>query len=121
MKLIGEWKEGKLTEGRWIYPNGLYWEGKFENNKPKGQGTWYFNNGNKLTGSFEQKPKVKGDDDPPSDDEEQLDADGNPIVDNFRPPQALNGRTIYYADLKLRCKHRDWTKSMSSTCDIYYK
>ena len=79
MKLIGEWKEGKLTEGRWIYPNGLYWEGKFENNKPKGLGTWYFNNGNKLTGSFEQKPKVKGEDDPPSDDEEQLDADGNPI------------------------------------------
>ena len=44
-----------------------------------------------------------------------------PLIDNFSPPQALNGRTIYYADLKLRCKHRDWTKSMSSTCDIYYK
>ena len=43
------------------------------------------------------------------------------LVNNFRHVQALNDRTIYYADLKLRCKHRDWTKSMSSTCDIYYK
>ena len=43
------------------------------------------------------------------------------LVNNFRHVQALNDRTIYYADLKLRCKHRDWTQSMSSTCDIYYK
>ena len=59
MKMIGQWKDAKLTEGRWIYPNGLYWLGKFENNKPCGQGTWYFKNGNQLEGTFEQKPKEK--------------------------------------------------------------
>ena len=44
-----------------------------------------------------------------------------PLIDNFRPPQPLNGRTIFYADLKLRCKHRDWTQSRVSSCNIYYK
>ena len=78
MKMIGEWKEGNLTSGRWIYPNGIYWEGSFENNKPKGEGVWFFKNGNQLKGTFEQNPKVKGDDDEGGDDEE-LDADGNPI------------------------------------------
>ena len=54
MKMTGTWAEGKLTIGKWIYPNGLYFEGGFENNKPKGEGTWYFKNGNTLVGTFEQ-------------------------------------------------------------------
>ena len=52
MKMIGEWSQGKLTKGRWIYPNGVYWEGNFENNKPCGEGIWYFKNGNQLNGTF---------------------------------------------------------------------
>jgi hypothetical protein len=35
----------------------MYYEGEFENNKPKGQGKWLFKNGNALDGYYEQKPK----------------------------------------------------------------
>jgi len=77
MKMCGDWKNGQLTKGQWIYPNGVYFEGHFENNKPKGDGIWYFKNGNTLQGTFEQKTKQKGDDEPPS--EEEVDGDGNPI------------------------------------------
>merc|ERR1712165_121839 len=42
-----------------------------------------------------------------------------PLVLNFRPVEPLNGRTVYYADLKLRCDYRDWTKCHN--CQIYYK
>jgi hypothetical protein len=52
--------------GKWIYPNGMYFEGKFENNKPKGEGRWVFKNGNVLQGDYEQKPKVV------EDEEEEL-------------------------------------------------
>jgi len=34
MKMQGDWKEGEIKVGRWIYPNGLYFEGEFANNKP---------------------------------------------------------------------------------------
>ena len=74
MKMIGDWEKGQLKNGRWTYPNGVYWQGAFENNKPKGEGTWFFKNGNSLAGTFEQKPKVKDDEDEP-----QLDEEGNPI------------------------------------------
>ena len=46
---------------------------------------------------------------------------GNPIalIDTFRPVQPLNGRTVYYADLKLRPHHDDWESA--PYCGIYYK
>ena len=53
MKMSGDWENGALTSGKWVYPNGLYFEGDFENNKPKGAGVWYFKNGNTLHGTFE--------------------------------------------------------------------
>ena len=76
MKMCGEWTSGQLQKGQWIYPNGVYFDGNFENNKPKGKGTWFFKNGNTLEGTFEQKPKVKADDDPES--EPEVDENGEP-------------------------------------------
>ena len=77
MKMCGDWDKGNLQTGQWIYPNGVYFEGKFSNNKPQGEGMWYFRNGNSLKGTFEQKPKVKNEDDPPS--EEEMNELGEPI------------------------------------------
>ena len=57
MKLFGQWKQEKIISGRWIYPNGVYYEGTFENNKPSGKGKWVFKNGNVLDGNYEQKKK----------------------------------------------------------------
>lgn len=41
-------------KGRWQFPNGTVYEGTFTNNKPTGEGTWIFANGNFLTGSYKQ-------------------------------------------------------------------
>ena len=57
MKQYGMWINSKILEGNWIYPNGLYFEGKFANNKPFGKGVWHFRDGSRLEGEFEQKPK----------------------------------------------------------------
>ena len=37
-QIEGNWVENKIVEGRWILPNGNFYEGKFENNKPNGNG-----------------------------------------------------------------------------------
>ena len=72
MKLVGEWEGSQMKTGQWIYPNGLYWKGAFEANKPIGKGTWYFRNGNTLEGEFDQKEKVLADDEePPAEEEEE--------------------------------------------------
>merc|ERR1712167_337287 len=62
MKLFGEWAAGQITQGRWIYPNGMYYEGGFQNNKPDGEGKWVFKNGNILGGEYKQKEVVVEDD-----------------------------------------------------------
>ena len=54
MKLFGEWTAGQITTGKWIYPNGMLYEGKFLNNKPSGEGKWVFKNGNNLDGVYDQ-------------------------------------------------------------------
>ena len=73
MKLFGEWTAGQMTKGRWVYPNGMYFEGSFENNKPKGEGVWVFKNGNRLEGTYEQKPKGAGEEEeaPPEEEDEE--------------------------------------------------
>lgn len=53
MKLFGQWKMGQIEQGKWIQPNGTFYEGKFANNKPNGQGKWVFKNGNVLDGEYE--------------------------------------------------------------------
>ena len=55
MKFIGGWKVGKFVKGKWIFPNGTFYEGDFENNMPKGNGKWIFKSGNVADGTYEQK------------------------------------------------------------------
>lgn len=57
MKLVGDWEEGKIIKGKWIFANGTYFEGVFENNYPKGEGVWHFANGNQIKGLFTQDVK----------------------------------------------------------------
>ena len=52
MKYVGTFKCGKLIQGKWLYPNGSYFEGCFDNNKPKGMGQWHFENGNTVGGVY---------------------------------------------------------------------
>ena len=73
MKLYGNWKSGKFVDGKWIYPNGTYFEGKYDNNRPKGKGKWHFNNGNTVDGEYSQMIKVNTDiNDPNLPDEQKL-------------------------------------------------
>ncbi len=54
MKIYGEYVNGNIERGKWIFPNGTFYEGAFQNNQPNGQGTWFFKNGNEATGSYTQ-------------------------------------------------------------------
>ncbi|SOV14692.1 conserved Plasmodium protein, unknown function [Plasmodium gaboni] len=42
--LEGNWAEGYLSYGKWTLPNGMYFVGRFRQNKPTGDGSWVFNN-----------------------------------------------------------------------------
>ena len=54
MKYVGEWVENRFLSGKWLYPNGTYFEGAFQNNKPKGRGKWVLANGNTVDGDYDQ-------------------------------------------------------------------
>ena len=54
MKYVGEFKNGQLVKGQWLQPNGSYFDGSFDNNKPKGHGKWLFKNGNVVEGDYTQ-------------------------------------------------------------------
>jgi len=54
MKFVGDWQNGNFVQGKWIFPNGTYFEGIFENNQPKGKGKWIFPNHNILEGEYIQ-------------------------------------------------------------------
>jgi hypothetical protein len=54
MKYIGEWVENRFLSGKWSYPNGTYFEGNFQNNKPKGRGRWILANRNVVEGEYDQ-------------------------------------------------------------------
>jgi len=47
--------------GKWILPNGTHFEGKYDNNRPKGKGVWRFANGNEAEGDYTQITKVNVD------------------------------------------------------------
>ena len=42
MKFVGQFRAGNFVNGKWYYPNGSYFDGNFDNNKPKGVGNWNF-------------------------------------------------------------------------------
>lgn len=67
MKIVGEWKEGVVNQGKWVYPNGMFYEGPFENNKPSGDGEWNFPyNNNSCKGTHSQK-KLEDEEEPDPD------------------------------------------------------
>ena len=45
--------KGQMISGEWVYPNGTNYRGNFDNNKPKGKGTWTFENGNVVAGAYQ--------------------------------------------------------------------
>jgi len=57
-RLEGQWEGGQIASGKWIFPNGIYYIGRFKHGKPDGQGNWVFNDGVKgatqITGSYTQ-------------------------------------------------------------------
>ena len=57
-KYVGNFKNGQLVRGKWIYPNGSNFEGNFGHNQPKGAGTWSFANGNKVEGIYTQMTRA---------------------------------------------------------------
>ena len=63
MRMYGEWEVGQMLTGKWIYPNGMTYQGSFKNNKPCGEGRWVFTNGSELTGTYKQNELVKEEDD----------------------------------------------------------
>jgi len=99
-KLIGEWENGKMTSGKWIFPNGTFYSGKFRYNKPFGKGVWVFKNGNQLTGTYDQKEQVN-EDEPPPDDEEGAPKPDPKVWCQFKPSKstAVRGGSMFYPKL----------------------
>jgi hypothetical protein len=64
--MVGFWADGKMMKGKWIFPNGSFYEGQFDHNQPKGNGIWKFASGNLVPGEYVQTIL-------PSEDEEKLD------------------------------------------------
>ena len=54
MKYVGTFKSGQMIQGKWLYPNGTYFMGNFDNNQPKGHGKWNFTNKNVVEGDYTQ-------------------------------------------------------------------
>jgi len=38
MRIQGDWENGEIKFGEWIFPNGKFYRGNFKNNKPDGNG-----------------------------------------------------------------------------------
>lgn len=41
MKFVGTWSSGGFGRGKWVFPNGTYYEGEFDKNQPKGKGSLF--------------------------------------------------------------------------------
>ncbi len=53
MRLKGVWNKGSFQEGKWILENGDFFEGRFENGLPKGEGVWRRFKGVDVKGIYE--------------------------------------------------------------------
>ncbi len=52
-----------MSKGKWLYQNGTYFEGNFDNNQPKGSGAWHFKNENIVKGEYSQIKRADVDED----------------------------------------------------------
>jgi len=97
-KLVGEWEKGKITNGKWIFPDGTFYCGKFRYNKPFGRGAWVFRNGNQLTGEYKQKEEA-AEEDAGEEDPENPEAKPDPkVVCSFKHDKAVavHGGNIFF-------------------------
>lgn len=92
MMLSGEWQNGNIVSGKWIFPNGIYWEGSFKGNKPINIGTWHFSNGNVIKGEFKQTEDENADPNP--------DTNEKPIILNWKTHASVYNPDAF-DDLKL--------------------
>lgn len=94
-KLTGEWVDGKITSGQWIFPNGTFYVGQFRYNKPFGKGVWVFGNGNQLIGEYIQKPQATEED--PPEEEEGVEKPDPKVWCHFKPGKnsAVRGGTMF--------------------------
>jgi radial spoke head protein 1 len=99
-KLVGQWENGKIISGKWVFPNGTFYSGKFRYNKPFGKGVWVFANGNQLTGDYQQKEQPS-DDPPPADDDENVVKPDPQVWCQFKPGACVTvrGGTMFYPKL----------------------
>lgn len=100
-KLVGEWVTGKIVSGKWIFPNGTFYSGRFRYNKPFGKGVWVFQNGNQLTGTYDQKEQVNEEDPPPEDEEGGAPKPDPKVWCQFKAKKsvAVRGGSMFYPKL----------------------
>ena len=55
VRLIGEWRNDEFSRGRWILKNGNFFEGRFDQNLPQGEGSWHIA-GSDYKGQYTQVP-----------------------------------------------------------------
>jgi len=96
-KLVGEWVSGKITSGKWIFPNGTFYSGTFRYNKPFGKGVWVTAGGNQLTGEYLQKDQVAEDEGGGGEEEEGVEKPDPKVWCTFKHGQttAVRGFSVF--------------------------
>merc|ERR1712056_24188 len=97
-QLVGEWANGKITSGKWVFPNGTFYSGKFRYNKPHGKGVWVFPDGNQLTGEYQQKEQANEDDAGGGEEEEGVVKPDPKVWCNFKHGSnvAVQGGSMFF-------------------------
>jgi len=57
--MVGTWQGNNFVKGKWVLPNGTFFEGEFVKNQPNGKGKWVFQDGNNATGDYTQTEEEK--------------------------------------------------------------
>lgn len=63
-QLVGEFKAGSITTGKWVFKDGSVFVGRFNNNKPSGKGVFYFPSGNQQEGVWVEEGDEEDEDAP---------------------------------------------------------